>query len=467
MSLRRILPLLLGATLWLSASLPTAIEAFLQKDKIAPSQVSLLISETRSGRVLADYRADESRRPASVIKLATTYAALIELGKDFRWPTRFFIRGHLRRGILEGDLIVKAYGDPTLSCQDIPTIVSRLKRLGIRKITGNILIDRSFFAVGNRISSGFDRHLYSEYNAMPDALMFDDHLCRITVDTRSGRPVVSKSIPDRSYRVVNRLKVTNRSCRGRYSWPLVRIRRAEDGVPTVTLSGTLSKRCSPRTIKNVLSHPYYAFYYALTDEMKRAGIDYHGRLKLRTTPPDARPLMTHYSVPLIRILAKTDKMSNNLYARHIFLLLGAKRYGAPATVAKGRKAVHAILSARGILGRETILDNGCGLSRRTRTTARALHRLLQDAYRRYGWTWMSCLAIAGVDGTIKRRFRNTPVRKRAWMKTGTLKDAKNIAGYVKARSGKLYTAVILYNGPERWKGSLLENQILEWIVKNK
>ena len=454
------------ASLWLSATLPAEIDAFIKKDKISPSQVSLLITQVRGERELASYRADQSRRPASVIKLMTTYAALRELGKDFRWPTRFYIRGRLSGGVLDGDLIVKAYGDPTLSSRDIPGIVGRLKRLGIRKITGDLLIDRSFFAGGGRISSGFDRHPYSEYNAMPDALMFDDHLCRIRIDTRSGRAVVSKATPDRSYRVVNQLKVTSKGCRGRYSWPRVKIRK-EGEVPTVTLSGVLSKHCSPRTIKNVLSHPYYGFYYSMVEEMKRQGIEYGGRLRLAKLPADARPLMTHYSQPLLKILAKTNKKSNNLYARHIFLLLGAKRYGAPATEEKGRRAVREILKERGIWDERTVLDNGCGLSRRSRTTAHALHLLLQDAYHRYAWDWFSTLAIAGVDGTIKRRFRNTPVRKRAWMKTGTLKDAKNIAGYVKGRSGRFYTVVILYNGPERWKGSLLENQILEWIVKNK
>jgi len=456
--------LLLG---WMaSAALPAAIENFIVKDKIDRQRVSLLITETKSGRVVADYRADTSRPPASVIKLATTYAALRVLGPDWRWPTTFYYTGSVQQGVIQGDLAVKAYGDPTLSCRDIPGIVSRLKRIGIRKIEGDLLIDRSFFATDGRISSGFDNHPYSEYNAMPDALMFDDHLCRIIVDTASGTAKVSKKVPDPGFRVVNNLKVTNKACRGRYSWPRVRITR-EEGIPTVTLSGTVSRRCRPRKIDRVLSQPYHAFAAALLQEMARQGIDFNGTMRLTPLPEGARELMVHHSVPLVRILAKTNKKSNNLYARHIFLLLGAKRYGAPATETKGRKAVREILGSRGVLGEETILDNGCGLSRKTRTTVRAIHQLLQDAYRSYGWTWMGTLAIAGVDGTIRKRFRNTPVRKRAWMKTGTLKDAKNIAGYVKGRSGKLYTVVIFYNGQTRWLGSLLQNQILEWIVKNK
>jgi D-alanyl-D-alanine carboxypeptidase/D-alanyl-D-alanine-endopeptidase (penicillin-binding protein 4) len=177
--------------------------------------------------------------------------------------------------------------------------------------------------------------------------------------------------------------------------------------------------------------------------------------------------MTYRSAPLLDIISKTNKKSNNLYARHIFLLLGAKLYGPPATEAKGRNAVKQILGSRNIIGPGTILDNGCGLSRRSRLTALTLHRLLQDAYRHYGKSWMRTLSVAGKDGTIRKRFRHSIAKGKAWMKTGTLKNAKNIAGYVKGRSGKLYTVVILYNGSRRWLGAKLQNRIIEWLARSR
>jgi len=464
----RLLPVLLFSLVWstaLSAALPEAIERFFSKDKLDRSRLSLLVTEIGTGKEVASWRADEIRTPASVIKLMTTYAALLEFGPEWRWPTRFYYTGVFEKGTIRGDLVVKAYGDPTLSEKDLPSIVKRLKKVGVRRIEGDLLVDRSFFSAGGKISSGFDRHPYSEYNAMPDALMFDDHLCRIEIDTRSGRAEVHKQVPDSGYRVLNRLRVTSRPCRGRYSWPGIRITH-ESGIPTVVLSGTLSRRCTPRVIKRVLDHPYSGFYGALKREMRRQGMELTGKLRLGTLPREARALMTHRSVPLKKILAKTNKKSNNLYARHLFLLLGARVYGEPGSRSKGSRAVRKILEERGILGSETVLDNGCGLSRRSRTTARTLQKLLHHAYRHYGWKWMETLSIAGVDGTIRRRFRNTPVRRRAWMKTGTLKRAKNIAGYVRARSGRLYSVVILYNGQKRWQGALFQNQVLEWIVKN-
>ena len=460
--IKLLLVLVLGGFLY--ATLPLKIQEFIAKDNIRAENLSIYIAETKTGRVVASLLEDRRRKPASVIKLTTTYAALLELGPNFKWPTSFFYTGRFVNGVISGDLVVKAFGDPTLSCKDVANIVKRLKRIGLREIRGDIIIDRTFFKVGNRISSGFDKNRFSEYNAMPDAIMFDDHLCRVTVDPKRGR--VYKSVPDSSYKVVNRVKLIDKACKVPYSWPKLAIRNTNHKT-TLYLSGTLSKYCPPIKIHKVLSHPYYTFFYAFADALKRNGIKFNGGLKLSKLPKRAKALIVHHSRPLIQIVAKTNKKSNNLYARHIFLLLGAKLFGPPATESKGAKAVKKILGKRGILGRETVLDNGCGLSRKSRTTVKAMYRLLQDAYKTYGQRWMNTLAIAGVDGTIKKRFKRSVAKGKAWMKTGTLKDAKNIAGYVRGRSGKLYTVVIFYNDVRRWLGTQIQNQIIEWIVRTK
>ena len=451
-------------TIVTNAYLPANISTMIKKLKINPANVSIKISETRSGRELASYRELKSRYPASVMKILTTYSALIELGKNFKWPTRLFYRGTLNNGVIDGDLIVKGYGDPTLSCNDPIKIAKRLKRLGIRKITGNIIIDRTFFAIGNKIYSGFDNNKYSEYNAMPDALMFDDHLCRLVIKPNKYSVSVERPLPDYSFEIVNNIKSTNRRCRGNYSWPRVSVSYIENK-PKVIVSGYLSNKCSPKRVKWVIGHPYSSFYYVFIDALKNVGIEYNGVMKLDKLQAGDAALITHYSKPLIKIIAKTNKKSNNLYARHIFLMVGAKRYGAPATLKKSRKAVMNILGNRGLLDANIVLDNGCGLSRKSRLDAHTLYKVLQSAYRDFGKKWMNALAIAGIDGTIKRRFKHSVAMGRAWMKTGTLKNAKNIAGYVLGKSGKLYTVVILYNGAYRWRGSALQNKIIEWLVK--
>ncbi|MEN8728097.1 MAG: D-alanyl-D-alanine carboxypeptidase/D-alanyl-D-alanine-endopeptidase [Sulfurovum sp.] len=461
----RSLVIYLILSVWLYA-LPQVINEEIRKSGIAKKDISIYIKEAgKGGKVVASLNAHKTRIPASVIKVLTTYTSVLKLGFDYRWPTKFYTTGRLQNGVLQGDLLIKGFGDPTLNDKDLEKIVSTIRAEGIRQIRGDIVIDRSYFKIGNKDSSGFDEHLYSAYNAMPDAMMFNERL--ITVSVTPNKNKVHKKHADESYKVVNQLQPVNKPCKGKYSWPGVRIDKSEV-IPTVLLKGKISKRCGKRNISKVVTKPYKSFYYALKDRLKNEGVEVRGSLKLRKIPKHAALLYTHYSDILEEIVSETNKESNNLYARHLLLLLGAKLYGAPATMKKGRDAITYILGSRGALGEGTLrIDNGSGLSRTSKMNAKILARMLDDAYDRYGSRWMETLSIAGVDGTIKRRFRNTVVKKRAWMKTGTLRRVKNIGGYVKNRAGKRYTVVILVNSQKaRYRAAKLEDKIITWLVKS-
>jgi D-alanyl-D-alanine carboxypeptidase/D-alanyl-D-alanine-endopeptidase (penicillin-binding protein 4) len=459
----RLFTLLFMLTLSLYA-LPHAINEQIRKSGIAKKDISIYIKEAgKKGKVVASLNAQKTRTPASVIKVLTTYAALLKLGFNYRWPTKFYTTGNIQSGVLNGNLIIKGFGDPSLMNEDLGKIVSYIKAEGIRAIHGDIVIDRSYFKIGNKDSSGFDENPYSPYNAMPDAMMFNERVSTVCVTPRNGN--VYKESVDHSYQVVNKLQYVNRSCRGKYSWPKVKIDKT---IPTtqLILHGKVSKRCGQQNICRVVTKPYQSFYYALKDKLKEEGVRVDGSFELKKLPSHATELFTYYGDSLEKIVAKTNKKSNNLYARHLQLLLGAKVFGAPSTLQKGRDAITKILSSKGALGTGVLrIDNGSGLSRVSKSNAKLIATMLDDAYDRYGKRWMETLSIAGVDGTIKKRFRGTVVRKRAWMKTGTLRRVKNIGGYVKNKAGKYYTVVILINSPKaKYRGTKLQNEIMKWLV---
>jgi len=464
--LKRLFALYLICTLSIYA-LPSAIEKMITKSTIPKKDISIYIKEVgKNTRVLASHNATTTRTPASVIKVLTTYAAVLQLGFDYRFPTKFYTKGRVKNGVLYGDMIVKGFGDPTLDSKDLKKIVAKIRAKGIRKITGNIVIDRSFFRVSTKNSSDFDEHPHSPYNAMPDAMMFNERVSTICVKARQNS--VTKKDVDGSYKVINKLQTVNKPCKGRYSWPGVRIKQSEI-TPTVTLQGKVSKHCGQQNICKVVTKPYLSFYYALKDQLKKAGVSVAGNMRLRKVPLDAKPFLTHYSDSLEKIISKTAKKSNNLYARHLLLSLGAKIYGEPSNISKGRKAVRKILKNKGALSPGKLsIDNGSGLSRTAKMSAKILADMYDDAYIRYGKRWMNTLSIAGVDGTIKKRFRATKVKNKAWMKTGTLRRTKNIGGYVKSASGQLYTVVILVQSNKgNWRASALQNDIMKWLVTYK
>ena len=462
--MKRLILFFMLASYWIYA-LPGGIETAIKRSGIPKKDISLYIKEAgKSNTIVASMNASERRTPASVIKVFTAYSAVLELGFEYRWPTQFYIHGILKSGVLQGDLIVKGFGDPTFGTDDLDDIIAKIQAKGIRRITGNIVIDRSYFKVGTKNSSKFDENPYSPYNAMPDAMMFNERVSTICVEPKKN--TVTKKDPDGSYIIRNQLQRVNKPCRGKYSWPQVTVDDSR-AVSEVWIKGKISKRCGKRTICQVVTQPYRSFYFLLKDALQKAGIEFYGSMRLQKVPKGAKVLFIHYSPPLEKIISKTSKKSNNLYARHLLLFLGAKLYGAPATLNKGRKAVMQILNKQGVpISGMVKIDNGSGLSRSAKIDAKSLATMLDHAYERYGQRWMNTLSVAGVDGTIKKRFRGTIVRNRAWMKTGTLRHVKNIAGYVKSKKGRYYTAVIIINTKHaRWKAAKLQDDIIQWLVQ--
>ena len=168
-------------------ALPTEINKQIAKSGISKRDISIYIKEAgKNGKLVASLNAHKTRTPASVVKVLTTYSALLKFGFNYRIPTKFYTKGRISGGVLHGDLFVKGYGDPTLEDDDLEKISSYIRAEGIHEVTGNIVIDRSFFKVGNRDISGFDKHLYSPYNAMPDAMMFNERINTVCVTPKEN-----------------------------------------------------------------------------------------------------------------------------------------------------------------------------------------------------------------------------------------------------------------------------------------
>ena len=452
---------LLSPLLLFSGTLPYDLEEKISSIPLNRNNYSIFIQSTSNSIPLASWHVHKKRSPASVIKILTTYAALMELGYDYHWETKFYHTGTIKRGVLRGDLVVKASGDPTLKTRDVNSIVAGIKSHGIKRITGNIILDKSIFRISSRNNSGFDRNTYSPYNAMPDALMFNQRKSTVCVAPHGRKIYIDKDVPDLSYNVINKLKVVNGSCRGSRAWPRVSVRKNN-----IIFSGKLSRHCPNRKVCRVITKPHLSFYYTLKKKIQNSGIKYNGRMKLKKTPKSAKYLFSHYSKSLEEIISVTAKKSNNVFARQIMLKLGVTQYGEPGTLQKGRNGVERILKRHHILeeGR-TFIENGSGLSRVSKITAQSLGNLLLDGYHNYGDRWMQTLSIAGVDGTIRRRFKYSSVFGRAWMKTGTIRKVANIAGYVEGISGERYVVVVLVNDKySRKYGRKLANKVIEWVA---
>ena len=156
-------------------------------------------------------------------------------------------------------------------------------------------------------------------------------------------------------------------------------------------------------------------------------------------------------------------------ARTLFLTLGDERLGAPGTLIKGRQVVAEWLEESGLSLPDLVVDNGSGLSRDARISTESMGRLLGYAYASPNMPeLLSSLSIAGVDGTMRKRFRKSNLNGQAYMKTGTLRGTTGIAGFVLDRHGERWIVVSLISNPrlQTWRGKDVENALLRWVYED-
>lgn len=211
------------------------------------------------------------------------------------------------------------------------------------------------------------------------------------------------------------------------------------------------------------------FTYGLFSTLwQESGGQFSGSWRNAIAPEDLEPAISFESLPLAEIITKVNKHSNNVMARQLLYTLGAEAFGAPGTEAAGRKVVREWLADKGMDFAELRLDNGAGLSRDSRMTARHLADLLRYAYRSsYMPEYLSSLALSGVDGTLSRRFRRGILTGMAHMKTGSLDNVSSIAGYFQSRSGNRYIVVMLHNHTDihRGPGEEVQESLLRWLYE--
>jgi len=429
----------------------------------------------RPARPLIALNADVAFQLASTTKLVTTLAALDLLGPDYRWRTRAYLDGMLRGGRLLGDLVIAGGGDVSLSSDDLRGWFAELRERGLHEVWGDVVLDRFAFDLteddhANTPPPAPNRPGY----ARPDALMLDEGVLRVALHPGPKRSTLVRLAPGQSdLAVVNRLTAGS-SCTATAQLEDVRLS------PRLVVRGAWNAHCGDREIAQLaLSHTELT-QGAVAELWRDAGGGrIRGRVRSRSgAESDAsvlrgldgdplQPWATHASPPLTSLIREINKSSDNLAARCLFLSLASEFPQRPATLPAARERVAAWLRDQGLKSSDIDLDNGSGLSPTEKGTPRALVRLLLAAWQKpYAQTFVDSLPIAGVDGTLGRRMTDGPAAGHAHLKTGTTSEARALAGYVKARSGRTYAVAAIVNHPEAASATPLLDGVIEWVAAN-
>jgi D-alanyl-D-alanine carboxypeptidase/D-alanyl-D-alanine-endopeptidase (penicillin-binding protein 4) len=463
----------------LSAADFSAVRATL--DRVAarvPAQstgVSIRIADDETGEVVFERNPDTPETIASITKLITTASALHYLGADYKFRTTFWRRGVVEQGNLLGSLLVVGGGDPNISGRfyddDINAVFDKwaegLRQAGVTQVTGDILLNASFFDSVGRHPEWPAGQESRWYQAPISALSYNDNVVLVSIrpGSRPGRQVgVSIEPPVDMLRPVPLARTVGRKGRVR-----VAVSRAP-GSNAVTVSGTVPLRPAWWSTPITIDDPPVFFGKALANRLKNAGISVTGRVIQTAVKPDATwvPIATTES-DLLPTIEVCNKRSQGFYAEQIFKTISAEKRGQgswPASVALARE----FLAGLGLDPNHFQLRDGSGLSPGNRVPAADLVQFLRLMERNpNGEVWRNTLAVSGErEGTLRHRLNDALARGQVLAKTGSLERVSTLAGYARAGSGRTYVFAILLNGRALTEvgGQGFQDRLLRALIAN-
>lgn len=455
-------PLAIGAE---NDELPVGVRSVLNLRQVPPDSLSIHVEDVETGKVVLEYLAATPRNPASTMKLLTTLVALDTLGPSYRWKTDVYALGEVEGGRLDGDLLLKGYGDPFLVTERFWQMLRSIRRAGIDEIAGDLLIDDSYFDIGTYDAGAFDSQPLRAYNVSPNGLLTNFKVVRYWFEPNGQSVKVSVDPALDNLRVTNQLRVAPGSCRGYQRGISVSGNGSDD---EVTFSGKFPGGCERYAMdRAVLSHNEftYGLFRLLWSE---SGGRFDGTLKNTVVADDLEPLLSFESLPLFEMIARVNKHSNNVMARQVLYTLSAEVLGPPGTESGGRDVIAKWLGDNGLEPGKLAFENGAGLSRESRITAVDMAALLRFAWKQpYMPEYLASMSLTGLDGTLSRRFLDSELVGKAHLKTGSLDHVTAIAGYVQARSGRRFTIVVMQNYKDihRGPGEEVQEALLRWLYE--
>lgn len=404
------------------------------------SEYAIHIVEPTSGTVIYSHNATKAMTPASNMKLITTAAALKYLGPLFEYKTQI--------GLCGSTLVVIGSGDPLLGDPVIDRRYGRqegwifdeaikgLQELGIESIT-DIIVDTTVFDDERVHPNWLESDLNRWYACEVCGLNYRGNCIEITTDNRGGRVAFQVQPVTSFIEIVNEIQgiSTGSSAVGAY-----RTRQPN----RIILRGKCKDRQGPFDV--AIEQPGAFFGFVLAEHLVRAGIPVGGRLVEKAFDRDCQfVLVAEYTTPLIDCLHRANKESLGLAAEALLKTIAA--HESPdhknGSWEKGRERIGEYLIGLGIPRKEFDIDDGSGLSRENRLSARAIVGVLLDVYKSGNWElFRTSLAVGGEDGTIGRHFKESGYRAEILGKTGYISGVRSFSGVCLTDRGPYLFSII-------------------------
>lgn len=418
----------------------------IENSRAADAFWSVIVRDS-TGRILEGYNFEKLVRPASNLKLLTSATVLDELGAGYRYKTYMYGLGYPDEGIWRGDIIIRGTGDPSISGKFynknrfhvFEEFYAALDSAGIYKIDGNI--------IGN--DSYFDQHVYPKgwswndlsfyYGVEISALSFNNNAVDLQVyaDGEIGELPHIQWFPfDTDYvTFINEQIITPPN--SEYDEFYQRIL----GTNTILLRSKLPQHYYEEESLSVMNASLF-FMDTFKEYLEDGSIDVVGRIMVDSQPRDWKSekytiLGVHYSPALKILIAEMNKESNNFYAEMLLKTAAAEHFNVPGSTELGLSMVSNFARSMGMDTTKIEMTDASGMSPATLITTENLSNLLvQMQFHREFNAYKNSLAVAGVDGSLEYRFKNTPLARHLRAKTGYVSGVRALSGYMQSSTGR-------------------------------
>lgn len=406
------------------------------------------IGEDADRKVLLDVNSNKIMIPASITKIATASAVLANFPPGYKFKTQLLASAEVKNGVLQGDLYLKGGGDPGFVSENMWFLVNAFLRNKISKIQGDIVVDDSLFDEVRYDSSRQKTRVDRAYDAPVGAMSFNWNSINIFVrPTKKGQLADIFVDPENDYiRLVNRAKTSGGS-----ENVLLVDRKSEKNFPgdVIHVSGAIGASLKEVVVFKNITSPDHWSGYNLKSFLAQRGVTVTGKIKNGVTPATAQLLAESESKPIEQSIADLNKFSNNYVAEMLTKNLGAQKKTSQATLADGMLVINEHMQSLGIPADQYQLQSPSGLSQENKMSSFAVWKVLQHLRNDFKVQpeFLSSLPIAGVDGTLKRRMKNSPAERWVRAKTGYINNVVSLAGYAGLENGEVVTFSLIYNGP--------------------
>jgi serine-type D-Ala-D-Ala carboxypeptidase/endopeptidase (penicillin-binding protein 4) len=411
-------------------SLDKAIDALVNKN--LPNSFVGVTVKNSDGKVFYTRNANRHFIPASNVKLFTCTAAMLDLGKDFKYTTAFKLyRALVSNGTLDGNLFIKFTGDPTYTTNELRQDLIKLKKLGISTIRGNVVLDNTAYS-GSYYAPGMSYDdLGNSYAAPVSSLILDKNLLTLEIkgSNNIGTPAdILPNLQTRHFSIDNDIVTAGKNRNGdNYAEITVQI----DDNNKIKLSGSISSNYKYEksiAIQNPVKYASKVVAY----ELRRCNITFDKKVISGKTPPNTDPIIVNASKSLPDLIKHALKESDNLYTDSFLKTMGVQRNGV-GTYEKGLSVLEDMIRPiTEIRFRNIKLYDGSGLSRYNLVTPEQISQLLMAVYNNEELNEyiIGALPVSGVDGTLKNRMKTKGIKGSIKAKTGSMGGVSALSGYI-------------------------------------